>query len=1104
MNASDLYWISNSGNWSDGAHWSSTSGGVASGKIPTVYDNVYFDDNSFDKSFQKITLDGMQHCRNLICLSSIPFAEFHGNAASRLYVGGSLQFSKGIENYFLGDICFNAIQSKNTIESAAKLFKGNVCFDGSNATWTLQNSLLLEKSKSIIISSGTFVSNNHYIQAKSLDLAGTKSKSVDLGKSTVMLSTSISSAQASALKLTKKNASILITPSKKLSTIQAVIDSIKITVTNPKCNGDSNAIVKIDSVYTTTPGIYTYALTDGNSNYSGNPMINLPAGTYIITITNISNGEVWNQFVIINDPPPIIIPNYTKTQPKCFGDCNGKVKANPLGGTPGYTYLWSNGQNGQTDSLLCGGSVSVVVTDSKGCFKSFTTNLNQPTALIANLTKKNVTCNGACDGTSKVTPSGGSGTYAIQWTPGGSTNPQVNLCPGTYKVQVTDLSGCIKKDSAIITQPLPLQVSVVKTDASCNGVCDGTITATPSGGRAPYTFSWGSPLVSTSATVSALCAGTYTVFVRDSSSCLSQQTVTIAQPNALSLTISPSQITCSGLCNGSAIATTSGGTPPYTFSWNTGILTSSITNLCVGTYTLFVKDNKNCTTFLPVTITEPSPLLASASKTDITCNGGCDGTATLTPSGGTGPYTYLWTPGNQTTSTLAALCVGPLNYTVKDVNNCTVIGSVSIIQPPPFTVAANPTQPSCNGVCDGKATATGSGGTGPYTYSWSNGQLNATITNLCPGVYSVDATDAKGCVASTTVTITQPPLLSINLSSTTSSCGICSGTATVVPAGGTQPYNYAWSNSQTTPTAVGLCVGNYSIIVTDANNCQVNKNLTIDPVVVILITSSSTNALCANSCNGTATANASGGLQPYTFQWFPGGQITQTATGLCAGIDSVKVTDANGCFNVSTITFTDPPVLNATVNVTDVTCAASCNGSAVSISTGGTPPYSFSWSAAGQTTNSVIGLCAGAQTLTVTDNNGCVKVVNFTVVEPAVIVANETAVKSQCLLNNGSITLAPSGGTSPYTFSWAAPLVSVFSTVSNLAAGSYSVTITDAVLCSKTFAISISDAAGPTVTSSVVNTNCPTSCDGSISTSQVKRGEVYSHEEVVQMSKKWQ
>jgi gliding motility-associated-like protein len=1088
INATDLYWINNSGAWNDGAHWATTSGGNASNQIPTANDNVFFDENSFGQGNQSVTISSIARCKNFFSSPQVSYAELYGTQNAQLYVSGSLTFSAAFKNQFAGDIYFNGTGKKNSITSSNQVFQGNIIFDGAQASWTLQDNFLLNYSSSITILSGSFNSNNKIIQAKNLSIAGPKPMQVDLGNSFVCLKNAISTAGASSVNLKKNKATIKIIGLPKLSGIES-IDSVRIKIISPLCNGDSNGLLILTAVLGTTPGPFSFFVTDGNNvvhTAINDTIKNLFRDTYIATITSLTNGDVFNQIVTINDPAAIVIPanSIIRTQPICFGDCNGKIKVTAIGGTPPYTYTWANGQTGQTDSLLCGGSTTVTVRDSKGCLKTFTINLNQPNILSLNLTKTNVTCNGLCNGTATAAPSGGAGSFVTVWTPGGTTNAITNLCPGKYKVQTTDLVGCVKKDSVIITEPPALIINHIKTDASCNGVCDGSITVTPSGGKAPYTFSWAAPIVSTGNTITNLCAGTYTVFVRDSSNCLGQKSIVVGQPIALNATLASVPISCFGQCNGSAVATTTGGTPPYSFSWNTGVLSSSITNLCVGNYTLFVADAKNCTTSVSVNIPQPNQLVSNATKTDASCNGACDGTATLTPSGGTGPYTYLWTPGNQTTATLTGLCPGTYNYTVTDANNCKDLGSVTVSQPLPLSIVITPTQPSCNGVCDGKATAVPTGGTGPYTYSWSNGQLLATIVNLCPGVYSVDVTDSKGCVSNASVIITQPPLLTIAVATTTSSCGVCSGTATVTPAGGTPPYQYLWSNNQTTPTATGLCVGNYSVIVTDSKNCTINRNVTIDPVVVILITSSATNALCANACNGIATANASGGVGPYTFTWYtPNGiQSTQTAVGLCAGTDSVRVADANGCFNVATIIFTDPPALLNSVNTTNANCAGACNGSAISIPSGGTPPYTFSWSAAGQTTNSVTGLCAGLQTVTITDNNGCILTTPFTIIEPAVITPNEVVVKSQCLLNNGSITLAPTGGTSPYTYSWAPPIVSTSSSVSNLAAGSYTVTITDAVLCAKTVTISISDAAGPTLTSIVTNTSCPNSCDGSIST----------------------
>jgi hypothetical protein len=356
-----------------------------------------------------------------------------------------------------------------------------------------------------------------------------------------------------------------------------------------------------------------------------------------------------------------------------------------------------------------------------------------------------------------------------------------------------------------------------------------------------------------------------------------------------------------------------------------------------------------------------------------TCFGMCDGSATATPTG-QAPFAYLWVPGGQTTQAVTGLCAGSYTVQVTDANNCTAQASVTITQPPQMTVNFNNVINNlCNGECNGSATANVSGGTPAYTYMWNTtpAQFTATATGLCAGTYTFVATDANGCTVSGSVTITQPALLAASVTSGTASCNICNGSATVNPTGGTGPYTYQWTpTNQTTQSATGLCPGAYTVIVTDANGCTVANTVTVTSTTPITVTSTQTNVTCSGDCNATAMAMPNGGTAPYTYLW-SNGQMTQTATGLCAGSYTVTVTDANGCTSNAVIIINQPAPLIVTTSSTTESCLNCCDATATINPSGGTSPYFYNWSPSGQTTQTSTGLCSGTYTVCVTDANGC-------------------------------------------------------------------------------------------------------------------------------------
>jgi gliding motility-associated-like protein len=860
----------------------------------------------------------------------------------------------------------------------------------------------------------------------------------------------------------------------------APLAAVPSSTNNPLlCNGNCNATATATVSGGTAP--YTYSWSPGSQT---TPTITaLCAGTYTCHVTD-ANGCIISTTVTITQPNPLTV-TVNVVNLLCNGICTGSATANVLGGTAPYTYSWSPVVNTTCClSNLCAGTYSVTVTDAHGCTATGSGTITQPPGLTLTMSSLNVTCFGACNGSALGTPSGGTGAYTYSWSPGSQTTPSISgLCPGTYTLTVHDANGCSAQQTITITQPTQLLPNATSTNQSCAATCDGTATASPTGGVGPYTYSW-NPTGNTTCCMTNLCAGIYTVTVHDANGCVRTQVVTIIAPNVLSVTINTTPISCFGGCNGSAAATVTGGTAPFTYSWSTGPTTPTISPLCAGTYTVTVTDANGCTTSQAVTLINPPLLTLLANTVPASCSGQCNGSACAVAGGGTAPYTYSWAPGGQTTACISSLCVGSYTVTLTDANGCTQNQVVNVTAPTAVVPNVSQVNVTCAGNCNGSATATPSGGTGAYTYSWApGGQTTPTISALCAGTYTVTVTDAHGCTGNQVITITQPLVLNATLSATTSTCGNCTGTATVSVSGGAgSPYTYSWNPSgQTNPTATNLCIGQYTCTVTDPNGCTSTVIANIVQTVNISITSAGNTLTCFGSCNGIASANASGGAAPYTYSWNPTAQTTQNATGLCAGTYTVTATDANGCFNTSTVTFTNPPRIQPTLTVTNPSCNSICNGTASLAVIGGTGAYTYSWQPGGQTTSSIAGLCVGTYTFTVTDANGCDSIRVFTINQPTAIVVNPTVTPpSNCIACDGSITAAPSGGTGPYTYSWS-PGAMTTATINNLCAGLYTVTVTDSHGCTTTLAIPVSSPSGPTLIMSQTNASCNGSCNGTAS-----------------------
>src|SRR5665811_344169 len=479
------------------------------------------------------------------------------------------------------------------------------------------------------------------------------------------------------------------------------------------------------------------------------------------------------------------------------------------------------------------------------------------------------------------------------------------------------------------------------------------------------------------------------------------------------------------------------------------------------------------------TITQPASAVSVAltSQTNVLCFGASTGAINITASGGTGPYTYAWTGTgvSATAEDQTGLAAGSYSVVVTDASGCfTASLPVTITQPASAVSVALTSQTNvlCFGASTGAINITASGGTGAYTYAWTGTGVNPTSQNqtgLVAGNYSVIVKDANNCSsASLPVTITQPAsAVSVALTSQTNVLcfGASTGAINITASGGTGPYTYAWTGTGVSATAedqTGLAAGSYSVVVTDASGCftaSLPVTITQPASAVSVALTSQTNVLCFGASTGAINITASGGTGAYTYAWTGTGvnPTSQNQTGLVAGNYSVIVKDANNCSSASLpVTITQPAsaVSVALTSQTNVLCFGASTGAINITASGGTGPYTYAWTGTGvsATAEDQTGLAAGSYSVVVTDASGCFTAsLPVTITQPASAVSVALTSQTNVLCfgaSTGAINITASGGTGPYTYAWTGTGVSATAEdQTGLAAGSYSVVVTDASGC---------------------------------------------------------
>jgi hypothetical protein len=849
--------------------------------------------------------------------------------------------------------------------------------------------------------------------------------------------------------------------------------SVTVMITNATGNLN-NGIINI----TVTGGTPTYTYDWGDLPGTNNPedRSGLGAGTYCVTVTD-ANGCTTAICATINQNG---LPSLTSVvgNVSCNGGSNGNINITVVGGTTPYTYQWDDGANTEDRTGLSAGVYCLTVTDAAGFTATTCVTVTEPDPLVITGFVYDSECYGQNLGVIDLEVAGGTMPYTYNWgdpNMPGTNDPQdrFGLAPGTYCVTVTDAKGCTTSECFTVSEAPQIFASGVTTPAGCSNNA-GTIDQTVSGGSGGFTYNWSDlnngnndPQDRT-----GLAAGTYTVTIADGNACTVVRTyvITGGGGNAPSAVAQGTNATC-GQSNGSINVTVTGGQTPYTFAWSDapGLNVEDRTGLAAGTYTVTVTGANGCSTTASATIISSGNISVTGQVTNTTC-GQNNGAISLTPSNGVAPYSYNWNPGVGG-ATRTNLSAGTYAVTVTDANGCTTVASFVVAPSNAPTASATATAAGC-GLSNGTATVQVAGGTAPYTYVWNTAptQNSATATGLAAGVYTVTVSDANGCTATASATVTSTGGPSVTGQVTNTTCGLNNGAIALSVSNGTAPYTYTWNPGTGGATRTNLAPGAYAVTVTDANGCSAVASFVVAPSSAPSVTAATTNVTCFGGSNGSITLNVAGGTSPYTYNWNPGtgGALR---TNLTAGTYAVTVTDANGCTTSTSVILSQPAAIVATPSTTNATCGQS-NGTVTISPTGGTAPYTFVWSN-GQTTQNLTGLAAGQYCVTITDVNGCTGTACAMVMATGNVTLTTNVTNSTCGEPNGTILLTATGGSAPYNYDWDfIPGTNDPNNVGNLSAGVYCVTVTDATGCTTSTCITITTTTPPTANATATNTTC--------------------------------
>jgi len=876
-----------------------------------------------------------------------------------------------------------------------------------------------------------------------------------------------------------------------------------VSPSNETCANYNNGGVTIDNPVGAGPytvnisGPASGSVVEPNTAAGVASFTNLPDGSYTYTVTG-NNGCTTTGTFTIGAGPVCCSVTASATNVLCNGAATGSTTSNPVGLAP-FTYSWTGGgQTGQTATNLGVGTYTVTMTDNSGCVATASATITGPTAVTATAALVHPSCNGSCNGTITLTASGGTGPYQYSLNGGAFqvSNVFTGLCSGSYSITVRDANNCTFILSPALTQPAVLNLALGTIVPATCGLNNGSVTVSASGGTVAYSYSIGGA-GQASPTFTGLAAGSYTVTVTDSKGCTKTVTAVVpAQNSPVASIISQQNVSCFGGVNGSVLIGGTGGVAPLTYSLNGGPFqaSNSFGSLSAGTYTATVKDANGCTNTVSFTITSPAQLSFTSAPTAALCNGACNGQIAITATGGTAPYQFSSNNGGSysTANPMTGLCAGPVSVVIMDNNGCLANSTVNITQPAPLSATFALTHPVCNNLLNGSVSVTPSGGTPAYQYSANGGpsQPSLNLTGLGSGNNVILITDAHGCQFSSTQVLVDPPAMTLTQTSNVSSnCGFNNGSITVSGSGVNNPFTYSINGGafQTSGSFTNLLAGAYHIYVKDALGCIDSVFFGVNDVEMEGIVLAQTDVTCFDGTDGTIEVLNVSGAPPIVYELdnTPPTQTSGFFDNIAEGSHVVTIYDNGLCVYTLPFTMIQPTEVTFTANVTNIACNGANTGSIqFGAPSGGTGTYEYSVDngVTFQPGNTFNGLAAGTYNLAVKDGANCIVYGTATITQAPPVTFTFSKFDLTCFGNNsGFIQLVAAGGTPTYQYS--IDNGATFGTSDNfspLAAGTYSVVVRDAALCTVTGTVTLTEPALLTATSTPTPTTCNAVCDGEI------------------------